>query len=1070
MNRALLEMAAREEATKQVQALGHHAGSMEGNAFLDGYVRATLNLRVNPVATKNSRAIAIRKNDEAIHLQGTDSFRAMGAAAAYTDFAGVDEASPAPASSLVPRLSTLLADAFSFYLQAHGAHWNVVGPDFGEYHALFQKIYEESYEVIDPLAEILRKLGGMAPFELGKLDELSTIPGKEAGRSANALATSLLEANSALLAEYKAAFDAATAAREQGICNFLADQIDNHETWRWQLAASLGMETPQRSVEKMETRNWEKWNAEHPYVPHPKKPGESPKEYSQRLHHQYSRWLQTASAMGVSHDVVNKAFADKAAAQGRKITPPEVKVGSPKAVDTQRSQTPTGGSNSMNRGQVEIMARNEVAVLTNRMRMRVGSQEQRTFTSAYLRARTSAGVRFAHEADELAFRKADQVERTSGESNLVARAGMEGYLATFEYLDTRNWKKWHEQHPYIPHPRQKSESSQEYTKRLKTDYAKWLKEGGIAGRTVKVASVKPGHILHTANGPERVTSIERHGGKAHIKSMDAAGDSHSHHIAAAGSAHTLKDEHFAHAKDTFGRASAMGKVQVGGIKGLTKDVDPKFSIAKGTKDVDPKFSASHESALQKHLDGESAHNLAKAKAFNKKGFYDPKTDGPKAASGDKSEYGPPKAIKATSLKSDHHIQTPKGVFRVVNAMKIGGKIRYEAHNDKTGEHIKGNVLPSHTFHVVPLPKDQQPPPLRERREFLHQDFVNNPTGHSPTHEAIAKIHEGGKNSHVNAALQLAGKGDEKVTQGHLAEAQEYYAGAAAHLKKAHTLFPSSNPKAKGLADALAHANAAVRWHKGNAEYEASPEGKAEAKAEHDKATMSGNPGTNIFSADGGLASSGSSEGDEKMIQEGMAYDPAKDEAGLLSGKADGATLKAADGTGTHEQAAEAHKIAAEANFAVGNNEEGNFHKAKQSAHSQAAKAAAAQPSSSGTDFTEHPTTAVGHTGFSTANPADVLSAEGLKQMGKTPEASQTPEDLDRYLELKKLNSIHMVTAKNMKRIGQPGSSAHTKVAGMLRKASIVQASHTATKAEKVKAHADAMQAHHSLWNKEHPTK
>ena len=874
MNRALLEMVAQERAATQIKSLGYHVDSMEGQAFMAGFVRASLNLHSNPVAVSNASAYAGRKQAESIQLRGSDSFRALGESAAYANVALVDESSPEPASPLVTRLSTLLADAFSFYLQAHGAHWNVVGPDFGEYHALFQKIYEESYEVIDPLAEILRKLGGMAPFELGKLDELSTIPGKEAGRSANALATSLLEANSALLAEYKAAFDAATAAREQGICNFLADQIDNHEMWRWQLAASLGIETPQRS------------------------------------------------------------------------------------------QTPTGGLSNMNRGQVEIMARNEAAVLVNRMRMRVGSQEQRTFTSAYLRARTSAGVRFAHEAGELAFRKADEVERTSGESNLVARAGMEGYLATFEYLDTRNWKKWHEQHPYVPHPRQKGESSQEYTKRLKTDYSKWLKEGGIAGRSIKASSIKPGHILHTANGPERVTHVERHGGKAHIKSMDATGDSHAHHIAATSSVHTLKDEHFAHAQESMG-------------KGLTKEQHLTLAIAKAKKDGDPRSSASHESALQKHLDGQDAHDLAKAKAFNEKGFYDPKTDGP----------GVSNTTKAIAKATKHHMDTPA-------------------------------------------------------------------LGHQQAWSDIADS--------LDKASAASAKGDSMAKGGHHFEAAEHYNQAGKHLMNAYNKGQAGKTKSGVENHALDAAHVAEAE---SADHQA----KGLAKAEHDKATMSGNPGTNIFSADGGLASSSSSEGDEKMIQEGLAYDPAKDEAGFLSGKAYGATLKAADGTGTHEQAAEAHKIAAEANFAVGNNKEGNNHKAKQSAHSQAAKAVNNLSKVWGKKSTEHPTTAAGHTGFSTANPADVLSAEGLKQMGKTPKASQTPEDLDRYLELKKLNSIHTITAKNLKRGGEPGSSAHAKVAATLRKASAVQNSQTATKAEKVKAHADAMQAHYDLWNKEHPT-
>lgn len=46
-------------------------------------------------------------------------------------------------------------------------------------------------------------------------------------------------------------------------------------------------------------------------------------------------------------------------------------------------------------------------------------------------------------------------------------------------LDTRDWKKWHEEHPYVAHPRTKNESAKEYDARLKADYQAW-KDGDKA--------------------------------------------------------------------------------------------------------------------------------------------------------------------------------------------------------------------------------------------------------------------------------------------------------------------------------------------------------------------------------------------------------------------------------------------------------------------------------------------------------------------------------------------------------------------------------------------------------------
>lgn len=126
-------------------------------------------------------------------------------------------------------------------------------------------------------------------------------------------------------------------------------------------------------------------------------------------------------------------------------------------------------------------------------------------------------------------------------------------------LEYRNWDKWHLQHPYIPHPRLKTESAQQYDKRLKSDYSKWLREGGATPKKVKSTSVKAGHILHTPNGPEKVTAITRTGGKVHLSTVDATGQTHAHHVANTSSSHLLKDQHFAHAQESLGSHKQVKK-------------------------------------------------------------------------------------------------------------------------------------------------------------------------------------------------------------------------------------------------------------------------------------------------------------------------------------------------------------------------------------------------------------------------------------------------------------------------------------------------------------------------------
>jgi starvation-inducible DNA-binding protein len=121
---------------------------------------------------------------------------------------------------------------------AHGYHWNVEGSDFSQYHALFSDIYEDAYGSIDPIAENIRKLDDYAPFSLQKFLDLRTLDFKDVQPNPKAMAKSLLTANEAVIKTLKKAFTEAEKADEQGIMNFLADRIDHHQKWSWQLKAS----------------------------------------------------------------------------------------------------------------------------------------------------------------------------------------------------------------------------------------------------------------------------------------------------------------------------------------------------------------------------------------------------------------------------------------------------------------------------------------------------------------------------------------------------------------------------------------------------------------------------------------------------------------------------------------------------------------------------------------------------------------------------------------------------------------------------------------------------------------
>lgn len=145
-------------------------------------------------------------------------------------------------SPLIGSLYTLLSEATAFYLKAHGAHWNVVGDDFPSYHKLFKKIYEDSQESLDPIAESLRKLNSPAPAELKDLASMTSGRTEAESYEATDLAKDLYAANEKLIEHIMVAFKAATDLNQQSIANFLAERQGKHLEWSWQLRASLAPE------------------------------------------------------------------------------------------------------------------------------------------------------------------------------------------------------------------------------------------------------------------------------------------------------------------------------------------------------------------------------------------------------------------------------------------------------------------------------------------------------------------------------------------------------------------------------------------------------------------------------------------------------------------------------------------------------------------------------------------------------------------------------------------------------------------------------------------------------------
>ena len=140
-------------------------------------------------------------------------------------------------------LKIVLADTFTMYFKTHSFHWNVIGPNFNDYHAFFGTLYTELHDAVDLIAEQIRATNSFAPASLNRLDELSRIEEADTIPAADRMFQILINDNNIVLDSLKQAYDLADKNEELGLANFLQDRMDIHKKHGWMLRATAGIKS-----------------------------------------------------------------------------------------------------------------------------------------------------------------------------------------------------------------------------------------------------------------------------------------------------------------------------------------------------------------------------------------------------------------------------------------------------------------------------------------------------------------------------------------------------------------------------------------------------------------------------------------------------------------------------------------------------------------------------------------------------------------------------------------------------------------------------------------------------------
>lgn len=138
------------------------------------------------------------------------------------------------AHEIAQSLQYVLSDTFMLYLKTHTYHWNVEGPQFFEFHKLFEEQYTDMWHAVDKIAERTRSIGERAPLS-HNIVEMSTIPSKINPISSKDMLKDLALSQSHLLNTLKSALSYVQDAEDEATADLLIKRISAHEKQLWML-------------------------------------------------------------------------------------------------------------------------------------------------------------------------------------------------------------------------------------------------------------------------------------------------------------------------------------------------------------------------------------------------------------------------------------------------------------------------------------------------------------------------------------------------------------------------------------------------------------------------------------------------------------------------------------------------------------------------------------------------------------------------------------------------------------------------------------------------------------------
>ena len=131
-------------------------------------------------------------------------------------------------------MNAILADVFALYLKTKNFHWHMSGPHFRDYHLLLDEHSDQLFAMTDPIAERIRKLGGLTIKSIGHIARTQRVLDNDADYVDPAdMIAELAEDNQTLAARLREAHNVCDEHRDVATASLIEVWIDETERRTW---------------------------------------------------------------------------------------------------------------------------------------------------------------------------------------------------------------------------------------------------------------------------------------------------------------------------------------------------------------------------------------------------------------------------------------------------------------------------------------------------------------------------------------------------------------------------------------------------------------------------------------------------------------------------------------------------------------------------------------------------------------------------------------------------------------------------------------------------------------------